>query len=474
VPLSHFLSLRRVYLTSGNALAVNCWRQRAESTHPAHFLMGHGRLFAAAVTPSVPRHATTLMFHQCGHQPHGVGVGARPWAWALGVWTLIELKASETSLWSALDVNTVVLSHRPTTSGVDGVPLGLPAADDVVVCARSVVFEPRHVTKYFGANEASIVAAWRRHISHWSYGTTTEGHTPWLDPALVWPPLDNHAHHPAEDGYMYTLTTALTPVSSAANRSDDKALGDRAILNHYRPAQQTSSSPHHPQRRRIAALGRAAPNCSHNLQVAVWERGAGQFGSRRILNIEQLRALVAEYSTRPLRLLTASSYTSFALQVARFRSFDILITPHGGQLVNQVFSRPHAVFIEVAAMSQGTSPLCSNGRAFAGGWVMSAGRHLPLHNQQPHPGPTAHRSRFAVDWNLSRALANVSARGGRVERNWYFNRDMLVDMPHMRRALELAIRMVCGAAKREAWCAGLPGHGSPAAYRHLTGTIAAT
>jgi len=113
-------------------------------------------------------------------------------------------------------------------------------------------------------------------------------------------------------------------------------------------------------------------------------------------------------------------------------------------------------------MSQGTSPLCSNGRAFAGGWVMSAGRHLPLHNQQPHPGPTAHRSRFAVDWNLSRALANVSARGGRVERNWYFNRDMLVDMPHMRRALELAIRMVCGAAKREAWCAGLPGHGSPA------------
>mmetsp|Transcript_649 Transcript_649/g.1075 ORF Transcript_649/g.1075 Transcript_649/m.1075 type:complete len:518 (+) Transcript_649:67-1620(+) len=120
----------------------------------------------------------------------------------------------------------------------------------------------------------------------------------------------------------------------------------------------------------------ATPSCRRNLQIAVWRRTEGT-ALRLLTNLDEVERLVAKYTDQPVSIVTVSSKTSPEEQAAVFRSFDILITPHGSHLTNMIFSPRNAtVYIEVAAVYFDRSPEI-NGRAFAKDWISSFG-HLPF------------------------------------------------------------------------------------------------
>jgi len=118
-------------------------------------------------------------------------------------------------------------------------------------------------------------------------------------------------------------------------------------------------------------------SCARNLRFAIWRRTEGT-ALRLLTNEDEIRRLVGEYSDHPLSIVGATSHTPPEDQVSLFRSFDVLITPHGSHLANMVFGTNRTVFIEVAAVQYDNAP-ATNGAAFAGEWILSFG-HLPHNN----------------------------------------------------------------------------------------------
>lgn len=116
---------------------------------------------------------------------------------------------------------------------------------------------------------------------------------------------------------------------------------------------------------------------SNSLRIAAFQRNEGS-SLRLFRNMDEVQALVQEYTDHPFWVATANSTTSPEEQMRLFRSFDVLITPHGSHLVNMIFNGKRSVFIEVAAVFFDGSPHV-NGMAFAKEWIPSFG-HLPYNN----------------------------------------------------------------------------------------------
>ena len=136
--------------------------------------------------------------------------------------------------------------------------------------------------------------------------------------------------------------------------------------------------------------------CAKDLKIAIWKRTEGS-ALRHLINEEEIKSLVAEYSDHPLSTLSMTSTTSMADQAAVFRSFDILITTSGAQLTNMIFNTGNAVFIQINAV-WADDHFENNAPYFLKGLIQSYG-HLPYNN------PT-----------LQEILLNCSAaeyRGGR-------------------------------------------------------------
>ena len=60
--MSHFKQLTNVYYADGKTYAAGCWRQGHTRQNPHHYMVGHGKLFAASHdnrTHIVPRNMRT-------------------------------------------------------------------------------------------------------------------------------------------------------------------------------------------------------------------------------------------------------------------------------------------------------------------------------------------------------------------------------------------------------------------------------
>ena len=429
LPDSQFRQLKRAFIARGHAFAVNCWRTGFSGTNPSHFIMGHGKLFVAATDRSVPRRLSTLLFHQCSKHGHVRDIGRRggarlaePWGWAIGVWKLIEAKGRQSNLWDPDGVNSIVLggAHASRTLSRSRGPVvpsspsrergttGLPTAHETVICAEDVYLEPRSVAQYLGANKPSIISAWRRHLARSVSGKIQDGSSP------------------SSPSASSAVASAPFVVSPSTHGSMESRANTSAIT----------------------------ANCSAALRVALWRRGASAFGSRRLINVQQISEIVSTYTTVPLLVLSASASTPFKAQIELFQSFDILISPHGSQLTNMLFARPSAIFIEVVAMHNDDAP-CRNGRAFAKAWIMAYGRHLPMRGSSA-VSLEAGRDHVHVNWHLANHmsayhLANLTSKGFN-PRQLYKGADLLVDEGVLRGALETAVGIHCGARKPEHVC----------------------
>lgn len=121
------------------------------------------------------------------------------------------------------------------------------------------------------------------------------------------------------------------------------------------------------------------PCSPRKLRVAIWKRTEGS-ALRLLTNMESIEQLVGEFTDVPLQVLSTSSDTSPEDQIAVFRSFDVLITPHGSHLANMVFSPHNTTIIEVSATKYDDAPR-RNGVTFLKHWINSYG-HVPFNNTE--------------------------------------------------------------------------------------------
>ena len=383
-------------------------------------MMGHGKLFAAATDATIPRPLSTLIMHQCprfSHDPTGDDLVRPAWGWASSVWELIESKAVQAGLWSKSAVNTIVLglSVVPEKVGTSSIRARTPEA-------RA---NPRGLPSGFD----HVVCA--RDLL--------------VDPGHV--------------------AQYLGP-----NRP--------GVVSEWRAHMRERLSNYTLGARSLGEARTATVRCASQLRVALWQRPASGPRGRHLHNVEQIRRLVATYTPQPIIFLTATSTTTFAHQVANFRSFDVLITPHGSHLTNMIFAPPSAIFIEVVTMHVDDAP-CRNGRAFAQSWLMAYGRHLPLRVVRnnsirltraappPHMRPNVSSVGvpmlptqplgLTVDW--PRANRMVAVHSGRDARSYrrsnYLEASLAVDMGTLAAALERAITIACTRAARRFEC-GVP------------------
>ncbi len=89
-----------------------------------------------------------------------------------------------------------------------------------------------------------------------------------------------------------------------------------------------------------AALDTLSPyqHYDRSPRVAVFQRhGDSRNGLRRFVNLLEVQSLVREY-TKNVEVITVSAETKLEEIISTFNSFDVLITPHGSQIVNLLFS----------------------------------------------------------------------------------------------------------------------------------------
>ena len=262
-PRKAFNELTNAFLLEGETFASNCWRQGLLSSNPAHYMMGLGKVFVAALDSHVPRGLSTLIFQSCGHRSRA------KWEWGREVWSLIEAKGNESGLLPPAGVDIVTLSHQtPPGFRVRNWPQSWPSQGDLVVCARHVSAERNSVATYLGGNRPDIVAEWQRHV-HRQLTESSE-----------------------------SRTAVPSAVSSEAGIAASPLFSDRS-------SRKTPTA--------TPSNGTACASCLNSLRIAIFYRKEGS-ALRRFRNLAGVRAVAARYSAGRVFMVTITSRTKFAAQ----------------------------------------------------------------------------------------------------------------------------------------------------------------
>jgi len=78
---------------------------------------------------------------------------------------------------------------------------------------------------------------------------------------------------------------------------------------------------------------------ARNLRIHLFQSSTGST-LRNFANLEPVRALLQNYTSVPVPIVTVNATTPLAEQIEAFRAFDVLVTSHGSQLGNIIFSDP--------------------------------------------------------------------------------------------------------------------------------------
>ena len=157
LPMSQFKRLTNVYYAEGKTYVAGCWRQGVAGRNPSHYMIGYGKLFAAAHdnrTHIVPRNMDHLVFHQCPPRE------PEDWEWARRVWSIIEREGLVSGLWKPGRPNIITMAHRGGPSRASQ----LPAKNELVVCAERMTIERERPGLYLGVNHPDMVRHWRRTV----------------------------------------------------------------------------------------------------------------------------------------------------------------------------------------------------------------------------------------------------------------------------------------------------------------------
>ena len=79
------------------------------------------------------------------------------------------------------------------------------------------------------------------------------------------------------------------------------------------------------------------PDGKSEARIKIFQRTATKM-LRKFVNMDEVVRLVQEYTLLPVEVVTVNDATSIIDQIKVFNSFDILITSHGSQLANGIFT----------------------------------------------------------------------------------------------------------------------------------------
>jgi hypothetical protein len=331
------------------------------------------------------------------------------WDWGKGVWAILESLGKDSQFWSPEAVDTVTLGAPSNSSA----PYGrLPSAHDPVVCAKRVTMERRWGKTYLGGNVAGIVGRWRSRIDWWI------SKLPKVAKAMK--------RHAKEAQIEAQEKATLSPL---------KVVGDCKLL------------------------------CTKGLRVAVLQRTEEQ---PALHNVDELGALVSEYTREPLQMLVVNDKMSFDEQVAIFRSFDVLISPPTPLLTNAMFAAKNSVIIEVQSAAYDTMSM-QNGKNFVLSFLRSSG-HLPVKAASQSSTASAilashgvslaalsnaskpNRCALQVDCALTQAMDHCWGQEetcGQHRAKAFNAVELYVDVPRLRTALEEAVALRCSCKSED-------------------------
>lgn len=143
------------------------------------------------------------------------------------------------------------------------------------------------------------------------------------------------------------------------------------------------------------ASGREAKNidslqdrCRTNtLKIHVFQRSSGR-GRRAFANLDEVLALARRYTASEVPVVTVDAATPVDDQARVFQAFDVLISSHGSQLANIIFSDPaHTAIVEVLPVVRDTSFHTNAQDAGMAAYIVSTGHAPVAENAMSPPSP---------------------------------------------------------------------------------------
>lgn len=119
------------------------------------------------------------------------------------------------------------------------------------------------------------------------------------------------------------------------------------------------------------------------LRIHIFQRTEGS-SLREFVNLEEVIALAQTYTSLAIEVVTINSTTSVQAQASLFRAFDILITSHGSQIANIIFTDPEGTgLIEVLPVLRDRAFANTAQDAGFASYIISTG-HTPFpHDANP-------------------------------------------------------------------------------------------
>jgi hypothetical protein len=180
---------------------------------------------------------------------------------------------------------------------------------------------------------------------------------------------------------------------------------------------------------------------ARNLRIHLFERSSGS-SLRKFTNLEQVRAVLANFTSVPISVVTMNETTPLAEQIAAFRAFDVLVTSHGSQLANIIFSDPGTTaIIEILSVVRDLSFWRNAVDANFTSYAVSTG-HTPVAVSQ-HPNVVCEEGRKNMDEHCE---YNTKQDLWKCPEEWntkLIHCDTLVDLTILERNLNQAISNLC-------------------------------
>ena len=250
---------------------------------------------------------------------------------------------------------------------------------DVVICGETVYQDPTTNYNWFGGNAPSVISRWRSLLQNY---------------------IEEAAH-------KNDTTTATNNNNKIAPSS----------------AKDNLRQPH------------IYSSCSRSLRVAVYRRSGGT-ALRKFVNLRDVEELVKEYSDRPPTIVTTGVSMPLRDQMSIFRSFDILITPHGSHLTNMVLGSNSTAYIVLTPVYI-DNKISRQAHLWLKKYIESFG-HMPYN--------VSKRSRKAMVRSCSRHFPGLEAFSPcpwPYKYSEFLQTDLVVNITTLRGDLETAIEALC-------------------------------
>eukprot|EP00127_Corallochytrium_limacisporum_P004349 Clim_evm32s158 gene=Clim_evmTU32s158 len=181
-----------------------------------------------------------------------------------------------------------------------------------------------------------------------------------------------------------------------------------------------------------------------NPRIKLVQRTKSRNSARRFTNLDDVIQLLNRLSSEPVQIVTTNSDMTVEEQAMQFQS-DILVTPHGSQVVNLLWAHPSTVAVEVGVLIA-DDVFGKSTENLIRGYIFSEG-HIPV-------GPRTGEIDKQILSVMKNECTNWDERyGGNKEvceplRVRIRDSDMVVDLDRLEQHILMARDLFCSGAQQ--------------------------